>query len=94
MFKIFRSFLSVLFVAVSFTPAFAAASDPFGKATSKTEELITYIATYAMYASILVLTVVGVLTMFGKVRMEMFYKVGGGALIVIAASSIGNWLFA
>ena len=93
MFKIFSPFLTVLFVAVSFTPALAAASDPFGKATTKTEEMTGYIATYAMYSSILVLTVVGVLTMFGKVRMEWFYKIGGGSLIVIAASSIGNWLF-
>ena len=92
--KVFRICLSLLFVALSAGLAFAGAGDPFEKATTKTEELVGYISTYAMYGSILVLTVVGVMTMFGKVRMEWFYKIGGGALIVIASASIGKWLFA
>lgn len=84
--------LSLVLVVASVGLAFAA--DPFAQATTKTEELVGYISTFAMYGAILVLTVVGVLTMFNKVRVEWFYKIGGGALIVIAASSIGNWLFA
>lgn len=91
--KVSRILLALGFVALSVGLAFAGAGDPFEKATTKTEELVGYIATYAMYGSILVLTIVGIMTMFGKVRMEWFYKIGGGALIVIAASSIGSWLF-
>ena len=75
--------------------AIAGSSDPFAKAADKTEEFVGMIAgKFAIAIATLAIVVAGIAMMMGKLRMEWFLKIAGGAILIGSAGAVASWMMA
>lgn len=73
--------------------AIAGSSDPFAKAADKTEEFVGMIAgKLAIAIATLAIVVAGIAMMMGKLRMEWFLKIAGGAMLIGSAGGVAAWM--
>ena len=71
-----------------------AASDPFSKATDKTNEITDFLSGhFAGAACTLVIVIAGLLWFAGKLKPEWALRIAGGAILVGSASEIAGFLF-